>query len=327
MDSKPQITVVGSINIDFTTNTPRVPGPGETLLATSLSVNAGGKGANQAVACGRAAKSNNGGPSDVQVAMIGAVGADDPYVNKLVIPTLQEAGIDCSRILQSQSAQTGTASIIVDDGANGENRIMVVPGANHASMHDRVFDASRGLGRPGSVIIMQGEIPEGEVYSVIRHVYHNLPETISIFNPAPVFEGGVPMDILSMVHVLVVNETELLDLTRRQQPPTEEGNMDIAEVDDIVKSLVETGVREVIVTLGARGVYWRSKSGTTCHVPSIKVKAIDSTAAGDTFVGFLAVALARKEPMQRALELANKAAAVCVQRRGAMQSIPWGFEV
>ena len=177
MDSKPQINVVGSINIDFTTNTPRVPGPGETLLATSLSVNAGGKGANQAVACGRASKSNDGGASDVQVAMIAAVGAEDPYVNKLVLPTLQEAGIDCSRIFQSQSAQTGTASIIVDDGAKGENRIMVVPGANHASMHDRVSDASRGLGRPGSVVVMQGEIPEREVYNVIRHVYHNLPET------------------------------------------------------------------------------------------------------------------------------------------------------
>ena len=135
------------------------------------------------------------------------------------------------------------------------------------------------------------------------------------------------MEILSMLHVLIVNETELLDLTRQQQPPTEEADMEIAEVDDIVKVLIDYGVRDVIVTLGARGVYWRSKSGATYHIPGIEVKAIDSTAAGDTFVGFLAVALARKEPMQRALGLANRAAAVCVQSRGAMQSIPWGFEV
>src|SRR5947209_8937083 len=122
---RPLIRVVGSINVDFTTNTPRVPGPGETVTATSLSVNAGGKGANQAVACGRASFVSQG-KQDVRVKMIGAVGEGDPHYKNLIEPTLRNAGISCDGITETKG-QTGTATIIVDDEAKAENRMLVAP--------------------------------------------------------------------------------------------------------------------------------------------------------------------------------------------------------
>ena len=167
---KARIAVVGSLNIDFTTTTPRMPEPGETLTATSLSISAGGKGANQAVACGRAAsrqESNYDTSALVEVSMVGAVGKADPYFERLLKPALDACGVDVSGIAELDGIQTGTASITVE--SNGENRIMVVPGANHNGMEDadEVWKRTILNGRKPDVLVMQGEIPRATVFKLL----------------------------------------------------------------------------------------------------------------------------------------------------------------
>ena len=348
--SQPLIRVVGSINVDFTTVTPRFPGPGETLTATSLSVNAGGKGANQAVACGRASFASEG-KQDVRVEMIGAVGKGDPYYKTLIEPTLRDAGVSCDGITETEG-QTGTATVIVDDSSDGENRILVVPGANHNGMQQKENIVARAFASPQpQVIVMQGEIPQETVFAILDYSKSDssAQNTEIVFNPAPVFEGGIPLKHLSQVDVLIMNETELMQVLNGI--PTDkddsEGSLnssltlDRKYLDRISKHLHKAKVPTVIVTLGARGVFYSREGSGSGLVAGIKVQqVVDTTAAGDTFVGHFVTAFARwmravphdttnispPFPIEEAINAANAAAAKCVQRRGAMQSIPWGYE-
>jgi ribokinase len=352
--SQPLIRVVGSINVDFTTNTPRLPGPGETLTATSLSVNAGGKGANQAVACGRASFASQD-KQDVRVEMIGAVGEGDPHYKTLIEPTLRDAGVSCDGITETKG-QTGTATIIVDDGAKGENRILVVPGANHDGMCQKEEIVARAFKNPHpQVIVLQGEIPQETVFAILDYSKSNLSanNTKVVFNPAPVFEGGIPLKHLSQVDVLIMNETEVVQVLERIPGKATHwagslgggSTLDQPNLEQISKLFHEAKVHTIIVTLGAQGVFYSRDCSESGLVPGIKVnKVVDTTAAGDTFVGRFATALARwtggssdvithdlaKElppfPIEEAIKAANAAAAKCVQRKGAMQSIPWGYE-
>jgi ribokinase len=360
--SQPLIRVVGSINVDFTTVTPRLPGPGETLIATSFSVNAGGKGANQAVACGRASFASQG-KQDVRIEMIGAVGRGDPYYRTLIQPMLKDAGVSHDGIAETDS-QTGTATIIVDDGLNGENRILVVPGANYDGMRqqkeivDRVF-----AGPQPQFIVMQGEIPKETVFAILDHCKStpSAGNTMIVFNPAPVFDGGIPLKHLPQVDVLVMNETELLQVvnalaSQERQPGnaaswaggmSENADLDQTTLDRISRFFHDARVNTIIVTLGARGAYYSQDGSDSGLVPGIKVpQVVDTTAAGDTFVGHFVTAFARwtgtssgaiphlrHSPKQlppfsieEAIKTANAAAAKCVQRKGAAQSIPWGYE-
>ena len=353
-NSQPLIRVVGSINVDFTTVTPRFPIPGETLIATSLSVNAGGKGANQAVACGRASFASQD-KQDVRVEMIGAVGKGDPYYKTLVEPTLKDAGVSCDGITETES-QTGTATIIVDDGSDGENRILIVPGANHDGMRRTEDIVDRAFASPQpEVIVMQGEIPKETVVSILDHSKSNsrARKTKIVFNPAPVFEGGIPRSQLSQVDVLIMNETELVQVLKGIPGKAADWaeslaggfTLDRQTLDQIAKLFHEAKVFTAIVTLGARGVFYSRHGSGSGLVAGIKVQqVVDTTAAGDTFVGHFVTAFARwmggssgaalpdtadiprPFPIEEAIKTANAAAAKCVQRRGAMQSIPWGYE-
>jgi ribokinase len=359
-DSQPLIRVVGSINVDFTTVTPRFPGPGETLIATSLSVNAGGKGANQAVACGRASFASQG-KQDVKVDMIGAVGKNDPYYKTLIEPTLKEAGVSCDGIAETDG-QTGTATIIVDDGSDGENRILVVPGANYDGMRQQKEIVNRAFASPQpEVIVMQGEIPHETAFAILDYSKSNPSATNTkiVFNPAPVFEGGIPPKHLAQVDVLIMNETELVQMVRGiealgTQPEKAaywaksigEGlDLDGQNLDQISKLFHDAEVYMIIVTLGGRGAYYSRDGTESGFVSGIKVQqVVDTTAAGDTFVGHFVTAFARWAggpsgatahslgkksgpfPIEEVIKTANAAAAKCVQRRGAMQSIPWGYE-
>jgi len=341
-EKRPVIRVVGSLNIDFVTLTPRVPGPGETLTATSLSVNAGGKGANQAVACGRAAFVSKT-EQDVRVEMIGAVGANDPYYASLLRPILEESGVSTKGVTEITGSQTGTATILVDEGAAGENRILVVPGANHAGMGDlpKIIDATAKNAEP-DVVVMQGEIPRSTVLGLLKH-FNSSNKTCVIFNPAPIFPAGIPLDALQGLAVLVVNETECLQLfsvveqLRAVDLPGED-DLSEAQLKRLTNQLHQvSGITIVVVTLGARGVYY-SNSGSDVRgmVAAIKVdRVVDTTGAGDTFVGYFATSLARHLATGRTLAdfdtasavgRANVAAAKCVQKAGAMQSIPFGYE-
>ncbi|EXJ91630.1 ribokinase [Capronia epimyces CBS 606.96] len=348
MAPQPVIRVVGSLNIDFVTRTPRVPGPGETLQATSLTVHAGGKGANQAVACGKAAFISQT-QQDVTVDMIGAVGKGDPYYASLLKPTLEKSGVSTTGVEEIEGVQTGTATIIVDEGSGGENRILVVPGANHEVKDlEQLLSVVTRKGDP-DVMVLQGEICRLMVLALLN--LFNAPErhTCIVFNPAPVFSEGIPIEALQSLGVLVVNETECLLLFKVVEElngvevPREE-DLDKAHLDRLTKHLHDLArISIIVVTLGSRGVYYSTDiSGQDGFVqnrglvPAVKVKqVVDTTAAGDTFVGYFATALARHLAATHelagfdvagAVSKANKAAARCVQRNGAMESIPFGYE-
>lgn len=338
MPSKPIISVIGSLNVDFVTLTPRVPSAGETLTATSMTVHAGGKGANQAVACGKAAFVSENS-QDVTVDMVGCVGKGDPYYASLLKPTLEKGGVSSSGVDEIETSQTGTTTILVEE--TGQNRILFVPGANFDGMRDpsKAINTCSRSGDP-SVLVMQGEIPRDTTFAVVEHFGGKATQVV--LNPAPVYKEGIPTSVLKHVDFLVVNETECMLLVKGLTGT----NVSVANEDDMtneeLKSIAaafrqHAGVRNLIVTLGAKGVFYSSQDGKQQLVPGLKVpKVIDTTAAGDTFLGYFATALARHLAtndtpdgfdIAAATLKANGAAALCVQRSGAMQSIPYGYEV
>lgn len=340
----PRIRVIGSLNIDYTTTTPRFPGPGETLTAKALSISAGGKGANQAAACGRAAYTSKD-HHDVEVEMVGAVGAGDPQYSALLRPVLEKTGINCDGVREVEGSQTGTATIIVDEGRGGENRILVVPGANHDGMEDIDEVLARALKEPlPEVFVLQGEIPKDTTFTLLKAI----PEAARragkiveiVFNPAPVYQDGIPVDCLECVTHLVVNETEMGQLAFEAgeayiAAETEEEKRDALSV--AASMFHRRFVRNVVITRGAEGVFCSTPDGSF-HLEAAKVKkVVDTTAAGDTFVGYYAVELASqkkknegmatKETLSEACRRAVVAAGICVSREGAIQSIPFGYEI
>lgn len=343
MASKPTIQVIGSLNIDFVTLTSRVPGPGETLTATSMTVHAGGKGANQAVACGKAAFIS-AAEQDVTVHMIGAVGKGDPYYASLLKPTLEKSGVTTKYVEEIEGVQTGTATIILDTGSNGENRILIVPGANQEVTDvQKILDIATTDSAP-DVVVMQGEIPRPTVLGLLNAFNSPSHTAAVIFNPAPVFPEGIPLESLQGMAVLVVNETECLllfkvieELKNTPAVPSAE-DLTASHLDRLTKVIHDrANISIIVVTLGGRGVYFSASGGSiTGLLPAEKVdKVVDTTGAGDTFVGYLATALARhlstknkveSFDIQTAVKRANKASAKCVQRSGAMESIPFGYE-
>lgn len=350
MSPKPTICVIGSLNIDFVTSTPRVPGPGETISATSMKVHPGGKGANQAVACGKAAFTSPT-TQDVTVDMVGAVGAHDPYYASLLKPTLEKSGVGTTGVEEIDGEQTGTATIIVDEGSNGENRILVVPGANsRVTDVKKVLDTAMKNGVP-DVVVMQGEIPRPTVLELLKTFNSASYQTCVVFNPAPMFPDGITLEALTNLGVLVVNETECQQLFTSVDElknvattaSTNDESIQESELERLTDYLHKTArISLVVVTLGSHGVFYSKvaeKSGGVQEralIPAAKVdKVVDTTGAGDSFVGYLAVALARHLSrtknldafdIKQAASAANQAAAKCVQRSGAMESIPFGYE-
>ena len=340
----PRVRIVGSLNIDYSTTTPRFPGPGETITANSLSINAGGKGANQAVACARASYTSKT-EYDVQVEMVGAVGAKDPQYTALLKPVLEGTGIDCNGVSEVDGAQTGTATIIVDEANGGENRILVVPGANYKGMEDLKEVLKRALKEPlPEVFVLQGEIPAKTTFALLKAI----PEAAKkagkvveiVLNPAPVYREGIPTDCLKCVTHLIVNEAEMGQLV------VEAGETyGTADTEEEKRSALTTAadhfhqrsLRNVVVTRGAEGLFC-STPDTSFHLAAAKVTNVtDTTAAGDTFVGYYAAELARQKEgskqmakegsLNKACRRATLAAAKCVAKEGAMESIPWGREI
>ncbi|KPI42037.1 putative ribokinase [Cyphellophora attinorum] len=335
---KPLISVIGSLNVDFVTLTPRVPAAGETLTARSMTVHAGGKGANQAVACGKASWVTKDA-QDVDVAMIGCVGKGDPYYASLLKPTLENSGVSMAGIEEIDGSQTGTATILVED--SGQNRILFVPGANFDGMQDsrKAIDLATKTAEP-TVLVMQGEIPRRPTFEILE--YFGSRSTQTIWNPAPVYDDGIPARVLQHIDYLIVNETECLLLAKGASMAItveDEDNMTSTELESIAKAYKKIGVKNLLVTLGARGVFYSAADGQQGLVAGLRVpKVVDTTAAGDTFVGFFAAALARYGSRNAtsagavfdvavAVKRANAGAAVTVQRPGAGESIPFGYEV
>ncbi|PYH63359.1 ribokinase [Aspergillus vadensis CBS 113365] len=338
----PQICVIGSLNIDFVTYTPRCPDAGETLTANSLAISAGGKGANQAVACGRASFASKDN-QDASVYMIGAVGAGDPYYSALLRPTLEGSGVSTTGIQEKTDSQTGSATIIVDEGAGGENRILFVPGANYSGMDnaDAVLATTRNIHLEQGVVVMQGEIPRSTTLDLMKHFNSAFCASHLVFNPAPVFTEGIPLAALAGTSVLAMNETEAVLMTQAVKehltPAQQEQDLKPEELASLFHKHAQ--VQIVLITLGAKGAYYSTATGKQGFAPSAAVeKVVDTTAAGDTFVGYFATAFAKfvatgapladfDAQIETAVRKANVAAAGCVQRKGAMQSIPFAYEI
>lgn len=285
------ILVVGSLNMDLVVRSPRHPQPGETLLGTEFHTFPGGKGANQAVAAARL-----GG----QVKLIGRVGAD-AFGNAL-LETLSQDGVDTRHVEQLQDAPTGIALITVNDA--GQNTIVVVPGANAKLSPPDLLSAAPSF-EGASVVVIQLEIPLLTVtYAADLARRHGARV---VLNPAPA--QPLSATCLEQVDVLIPNQSEAALLTG------------CAAAGDAARRLMASGVRSVIVTMGEGGVLV-VEDETATHLPAHRVSVVDTTAAGDAFVGAFAVALAEGRTVREAAAWGNAAGALAVTRAGAQPSLP-----
>lgn len=328
------ILVIGSLNTDLITTTPRLPHAGETLTATSFTTGPGGKGANQFVACHRLLRPSATSSPAPSVRLIGAVGSD-PFGHAL-LSGLRAEGLDVSGVVVKAGERTGVSTIIVDE-ATGENRILFSPGANW-SLGPADFETlprTAGGGRP-QLVVLQLEM---RVRTVVRVVEVCREEGVDVLlNAAPAVE--LPESVFRGLAHLVVNESEALLLSRRQcagKGDGEEVGLGVEELEEIAEGFLGRGVGCVVVTLGARGAFYRDCRGRRGMVPAMEVqKVVDTTAAGDTFVGAYAGAVVfrnRAEPgeecvdVKGAVEWAVRCAAKTVEKEGAQGAIPWAGEV
>lgn len=312
------VEVVGSLNVDLVTVTHRVPNAGETLAATSFHTGFGGKGANQAVACARLLNSSSTSPALVK--MVGAVGADEFGQNSL--KQLEKEHINHDSVRLATGQKTGTTVILVEE-SNGENRILFIPGANYSMTPDFVSLAASSI---GNLVLFQLELPLNTVLSGLELA--KSMNKVTLLNPAPA--TLIPLHAYKIIDHLIVNESEASILSGIAEK-------DLAtNLEQVAATFISRGVRYVLITLGANGVFWKwadEKETQGSRVKALSVKAIDTTAAGDTFVGAYAAYLARSKPipdaltMKAAIMFANNAAALAVQRQGAQASIPYRDEL
>jgi ribokinase len=290
------ILVVGSLNMDLVVRAPRFPAPGETISGEDLAIIPGGKGANQAVAAARLG---------ADVSMLGRVGSD--VFGQSLLDNLARNKVNASRV-QRDAAATGTAAIIVD--AHGQNSIVLSPGANGKVTPNDVADLP-----DAKILLLQFEIPAETVIVAAQRAREKGMRVI--VNPAPARK--VDPGFLRLVDILVPNESELSLLTDR--PVT-----DSASAEAAARQLIAQGAEMVIVTRGECGALTVTKNDSY-SVPSFQVEVMDTTAAGDAFIGGLAVSLAEDKPIREALTVANACGALAVTRFGAQPSLPTKDEV
>ncbi|MFI2752129.1 ribokinase [Cellulomonas sp. P22] len=294
MTAPGSVVVIGSVNLDIAVRVPRIAGPGETLLASSMSRSGGGKGANQAVAAARAG---------ADTSFLGCLGDDADGAR--LRDSLTASGVRTD-LVATVDAPTGTALISVDDG--GENAIVVVPGANAAVAAPSAEQRERIAA--ADVLLAQLEIPQAAVVAAARA---RRTGAVFILNAAP--SAPLSDELWSLIDILVVNQHEALDLC----------GPDAGDVDQATRALTER-VPLVVVTLGSAGAVVARRGAAPARIPSPVVVAVDTTAAGDTFCGFVAAALARGLDILEAVRLGSSAASLAVQRRGAQDSVPTSAE-
>ncbi len=288
------VVVVGSANADLVLDIATRPAPGETVLGSDVHVTPGGKGANQAVAAGRL-----GG----DVAFVGCVGDDDH--GRLLHASLAGAGVDVAA-LRTVDAPTGTAVIMVTP--DGENSIIVSPGANR-HLTPELLAEQRDVWQDAAVVVLQLEVPLESVEAVASAARGRV-----VLNTAPA--AGLPADVIAVADPLVANESEARFLLGGAE----------GEGVALAERLLALGPRSVVLTLGSEGAVvverTADKGVRSMTVPAHEVAAVDTTGAGDAFVGAMALRLSEGAVLVEAVELATSVAAVAVSRRGAQESFP-----
>lgn len=295
---KHDVIVVGSLNADLVVKSPRFPQPGETISGEDLQIIPGGKGANQAVAAAR---------QRVKTAMLGRVGSDSfaPFL----VDNLKANKVDTSRVIVDSSA-TGTAIIVVD--ANGQNSIVLSPGANGKVSPADVDSASFSNSK---LLLLQLEIPTPTVLHAAQQARAN--GLTVILNPAPA--KPLPAELISTVDILIPNESELSLLTGL---PVN----DVASAEKAAKEILKQGVKTVIVTLGSKGALLVTSTQVK-QVDTYKVKVVDTTAAGDAFIGGFASAMLSGKSLEDSVRYGCACGALATTKFGAQPSLPTKEEV
>ncbi len=300
------ICILGSINMDLVLGVDRMVKPGETILSKGFQKIPGGKGANQAVAARRL-----GG----NVCMIASVGKDENGYS--IVEALKKDNIDVNNISYSDSNPTGMAIITVD--SLGNNSIIVVPGAN-MEIDEKSIQNLEQVIKNSKILVAQFETPVEATIKAFRIAKENGVTTV--LNPAPA--KSIPEELLKFTDIIAPNETEAFELTNIQVK-------DEDSVREASNKFLEKGVKFVIITLGEKGAAIANKDKVSI-VPAYKVKAIDTTAAGDSFIGALISKLVKVDlidfnTIEGSIKFANKVSSIVVQKSGAQPSLPYLQEV
>ena len=291
---KAKITVLGSYNTDITVNVPHLPKDGETVIGTSMKFNPGGKGSNQAVAAHMAG---------ADVTFIAKVGCDG--MEKTGFDLYEKIGLRTDDIIKDETVSTGIATIEVDD-VTAQNRIVVIPGANGALTAQDVRKRE-DLIASSDILLLQLETSRESIIEAVRIAKAH--GVTVVLNPAPF--SDVVFDIIKDVDIITPNETEAELIA-----PGHDGNFQWAASD-----IIGMGCDNVIITVGSQGSYYKGIKGEFV-VPAKKVKAVDTTGAGDAFNGALCTALAEGCKMKDAMTFASAFASLSVTRPGAASSMP-----
>ena len=297
-EEKSRILVVGSANTEMVISAEHFPLPGETMMGNGFMTNHGGKGANQAVAAARL---------EGNTAFIGKVG-DDQFGHS-TIEMMKGEGIDVSGLTVTSEQASGVA--LITTVPSGENSIIVDSGANGLLRPEDITNAEK-LFEDAGIVLMQLETPIDTLTEAAAMAKKH--GAYVVLNPAPAPKEPLPVELLKNVDLLIPNETEAAYIS----------GVNIAGDEDLPAAMNEIqklGVKDVIITVGSRGVCARI-DGEMVTVPAFKVKAIDTTAAGDTFCGALCVALSNGKPLVEAIRFGCKASSISVTRRGAQMSMP-----
>jgi len=290
-----KIVVIGSLNMDLVVNTPRIPALGETVLGSGFFTAPGGKGANQAVAAARLGGS---------VSIVGCVG--DDIFGKELKQNLLVNDVDIINVKVIENTPTGVAMITVKDG---DNFIIVDPGANFCLTTD-IIDELEDLIKDSFLVVIQLEIPFETVERAVESAHKHGVKVL--LNPAPA--RALPDDLLEKIDIITPNEKECELIT----------GLPVRNIDDAkaaVSFLMQKGIPQVVITMGSAGAVYNNGS-KIMHKSAVKVKAVDTTAAGDSFSGAISVALTEGKSIDKAIDFANLVGALTVTKKGAQLSLP-----
>ena len=294
------ITVIGSINMDLLVQSDEIPKIGETLIGNRLLQIPGGKGANQGVSIAKL-----GG----KISFLGKVGNDD--FGRSLLESMKLSGVN-TEYIEVENIETGVALINVD--REGNNNIVVIPGANNL-VDSKYIRKNKDIIKKSDAVVLQLEIPIDAVKESLR-IAKELGK-LTILNPAPAYD--LDDEIISNVDILIPNEHELERISRVKI-------IDNNTLVEAANKLLEKGIKEIIVTLGNKGVLYTNKDEVS-FIEAYKVSAVDTTAAGDSFVGGFVTSYIEDRNIYRAIDRGQKTAAISVQRLGAQTSIPTREEV